>query len=42
MNCIYTKVKGHLKSKDKQPIDILFNFVDKASRKALKNFRKLL
>lgn len=36
--CIFKKVKGHKKSSQKDDIDKLFNLVDKASRKALREY----
>ena len=38
--CIFEKVKGHKKSKEKDEVDKLFNLVDKASRKALREYLK--
>ena len=38
LNCSFEKVKGHKKSSLKNDIDILFNFVDKTSRKALREY----
>jgi len=37
-NCIFEKVKGHKQSSKKDDIDKLFNLVDKASRKALREY----
>ncbi|KAB7884438.1 ribonuclease HI [Poseidonibacter ostreae] len=39
-NCSFKKVKGHKKTKEKDEIDKLFNLVDKASRKALREYLK--
>ncbi|WP_419770082.1 MAG: RNase H family protein [Candidatus Marinarcus sp.] len=36
VNCEWVKVKGHKKSAMKDEIDMLFSFVDKASRNALR------
>ena len=36
MNLVFIKVKGHKKSSLKDEIDTIFNFVDKASRRALR------
>jgi ribonuclease HI len=36
LNCEFHKVRGHLKSNQKDNIDKLFTLVDKASRKALR------
>ncbi len=38
LNCKFEKVQGHKKSSLKDNIDELFNLVDKASRKALREF----
>lgn len=38
--CKIEKVKGHKKSNEKNEIDKLFNLVDKASRKALREYLK--
>ena len=38
LNVSFEKVKGHKKSSQKDEIDKLFNLVDKASRKALRNY----
>lgn len=38
LNIELVKLVGHLKSRDKTEIDKLFNIVDKASRKALRDF----
>lgn len=38
LNCTFEKVKGHKKSSEKNEIDKLFNIVDKASRKALREY----
>ena len=40
LNLKFIKVKGHKKLSLKGEIDILFNLVDKASRKALREFNK--
>jgi len=37
-NCKFIKVKGHKPSNEKDDIDKLFNLVDKASRKALREY----
>lgn len=37
-HCKFVKVKGHKSSNQKDDIDRLFNLVDKASRKALREF----
>lgn len=37
LNLEFIKVKGHKKTSQKDEIDSLFNLVDKASRKALRN-----
>ena len=39
-NCAFKKVEGHKKSSQKDEIDKLFNLVDKASRKALREYLK--
>ena len=36
LNCKFIKVKGHKSSSEKDNIDKLFNLIDKASRKALR------
>ncbi len=38
LNCTFEKVKGHKKSSLKDEVDRLFNLVDKASRKALREY----
>lgn len=38
--CNFVKVKGHKKTKEKDDIDRLFNLVDKASRRALREYLK--
>lgn len=38
LNCVFEKVKGHKKSSEKDDIDKLFNLVDKASRRALREY----
>jgi len=38
LNCEFIKVKGHKNSIQKDKIDLTFSLVDKASRKALKNY----
>ncbi len=38
LDCTFEKVKGHKKSSLKNEIDNLFNLVDKASRKALREY----
>ena len=38
LDCTFEKVKGHKKSSQKDDIDKLFNLVDKASRKALREY----
>ncbi|WP_072680967.1 ribonuclease HI [Arcobacter sp. LA11] len=38
LDCTFEKVKGHKKSSLKNDIDKLFNLVDKASRKALREY----
>lgn len=38
LNCTFEKVKGHKKSSLKDEIDRFFNLVDKASRKALREY----
>ena len=38
LNCEFIKVKGHEKSSTKDDIDRLFTLVDRASRKALREF----
>jgi len=38
LNCTFEKVKGHKKASIKDEIDKLFNLVDKASRKALREY----
>lgn len=37
-DCTFLKIKGHKKSSEKDEIDKLFNLVDKASRKALREY----
>jgi ribonuclease HI len=37
LQCTFIKVKGHKKSSLRDEIDVLFNLVDKASRKALRD-----
>ena len=41
LECTFEKVKGHKKSSQKNDIDKLFNLVDKASRKALREYLNL-
>ncbi len=41
LNCSFEKVKGHKISSKKDETDKLFNFVDKASRKALREYLTL-
>lgn len=38
LDCSFEKVKGHKKTSQKDEIDKLFNLVDKASRKALREY----
>jgi len=38
LNCTFEKIKGHKKSSLKDDMDRLFNLVDKASRKALREY----
>jgi len=38
LNCKFIKVKGHKKSKEKDDVDRIFTLVDRASRKALREF----
>lgn len=38
LSCEFVKVKGHKKGRDKDDIDRLFTLVDRASRKALRDF----
>ena len=38
LNCEFVKVKGHKKSSTKDDVDRLFTIVDRASRKALREF----
>lgn len=38
LDCTFIKVQGHKKSSLKDDIDLLFNLVDKASRKKLREF----
>ncbi len=38
LDCTFEKVKGHKKTSQKNDIDKLFNLVDKASRKALREY----
>ena len=40
LNCNFVKIKGHKKSSLKDDTDNLFNLVDKASRKALREYLK--
>ncbi len=40
LNCKFIKVKGHKISREKDRIDRIFNLVDKASRAALRSFKK--
>lgn len=37
VNCVFVKVRGHLKSYQKDRIDCFFTLVDRASREALRN-----
>lgn len=39
INCEFIKVAGHLKSNEKDYIDQLFTLVDRASRKALREYK---
>ena len=41
INCLFIKVEGHKKSSKKDEIDILFNLVAKAPRKALREYFNL-
>ncbi|WP_419765100.1 MAG: RNase H family protein [Arcobacter sp.] len=38
LNCKFIKIKGHKPSQEKDDTDRLFNLVDKASRKALREY----
>jgi len=41
VSCQFIKVQGHKRTNKKDKIDLFFSFVDKASRKALRDYMKL-